>query len=105
MHPICYFRTDNIDVTGPFPAPRWINSYLDAEKRVDTAKHAELDEIEANLRILTSGKRLKLKDRRSRLHHDVKAAFRRAQEQGFSEAKRAAFIGPLTISQQNGHPF
>lgn len=105
MHPICYFRTDNIHVMGPFPAPDFTLRQLAAAARIDSAGHDELDDIAAALRVRDSGRRYNLKIRRARLHHAVAAIRRRAQEHGFNRAKRAAFIGPLTIAQKNGHPF
>ena len=106
MHPMCYFRTDNIQVMGPFPASEWATKQLSIETEIDTARHARLDEICEHLGIRDHrGPRYPLKIRRIRLHHHMAAVRRRAQEGAFVTARRAAFIGPLTIAQQNGHPF
>jgi len=106
MHPICYFRTDNIQVMGPFPAPSYLRRYLEVADRINTAKHAELDELEIIFyRRKFTGRRQTIQARRNGLRETIYSQCWIAQKRGFDDARRAAFIGPLTVSQQNGHPF
>ena len=106
MHPICYFRTDNISVNGPFPISSRTQFELDLCAEAQNASHARIDEINELLyRLPTRGKRSLLKYRRESFIHNANSIRRRAQKNAFIIAKREAFIGPLTISQKNGHPF
>ena len=106
MHPMCYFRIDNIQVMGPFPAGEWATRQLAFEPEIATAGHARLDEINERLGIrYHRGPRHTLKVRRAQLGHHMEYLRRRVQMGAFLTARRAAFIGPLTIAQQNGHPF
>ena len=109
MHPSCYFRTDNIEVMGPFRVTGPVLKFCAVECEIASAGHARLYEIETmfnlTMRGTRRGTRPTLKIRRMRLIHDIDSARRRAQRIAFTQARRDRFIGPLTIHQANGHPF
>jgi len=106
MHHLCYFRTDNISVNGPFPINSRTQFELELCEEGQSASHARIDEINELLyRRPIHGKRDLLKYRRESFIHNANSIRRRAQENAFAIANREAFIGPLTIQQQNGHPF
>ena len=107
MHPQCYFRTENIPVMGPFQSSPWADKRLALEPEIATARHARLDEIEKeiSLRRQRTKKREKLATRRKILSRDMQAIREKVQRIGFQNARRAAFIGPLTPPMENGHPF
>lgn len=106
MHPMCYYRIDNIDVE-PQPPTSWEIRYREIIARVPAMRHAELDEIEDKYFHLRH--RVKRRDplvqRRASLIHFLQARIRSVQLGAIAEARRAKFIGPLTIQMQNGHPF
>lgn len=106
MHPLCYYRIDNIDV-DPQPPTRWEIEAREILARVPTMRHAEIDEIEdRHFRLRYRSKRREpLVQRRASLVHYLQARIRNAQLGAMNEARRAKFIGPLTIQMRNGHPF
>jgi len=111
MHPSCYFRTDNINATGPFlPGPHALRA-MDAVAGLDACRtHAQIDSIEEAVVRNSAAVRIRggkgtLACRKLRLRQIVDQVLRRSQEGGFASARRDAFIGPLTIQMQNGHPF
>lgn len=106
MHPLCYYRIDNIEVEPQQPTS-WELKALDILVRVPTMRHAELDEIEAQhfrLRLRTKRREV-LVQRRATVTHMLQASIRNSQVGAINAARRAKFIGPLTIQMQNGHPF
>jgi len=106
MHPLCYYRIDNIEVE-PQPPTKWELECHDLIARVPALRHAELDEIED--RIFRLRHRTKSRDvlvvRRAQLIQMLQHRIRRLQNGAMNEARRAKFIGPLTIQMRNGHPF
>jgi hypothetical protein len=114
MHPLCYFRTDNISVNGPFPINSRVQFELDLCEEGQNASHARIDEILELIHRRSiplrhgrdhRGNRQLLKARRKSFIYQADQIRRRAQEHAFRIAKRDAFIGPKTISMENGHPF
>ena len=105
MHQMCYYRIDNIEVE-PQPATKWELQYQEILGRVGKASHAELDKIVLeNFRIRLGGRREVLVQRRASIASMLQARIRNAQQGAVNAARRAKFIGPLTIPMQNGHPF
>ena len=105
MHPMCYYRIDNIEV-DPQPATKLEIQDRELIARVAVARHAELDEIVAKyLNIRLRGRREVLVQRRASLTYMLNGRIRQAQQSAINQARRAKFIGPLTIQMQNGHPF
>jgi hypothetical protein len=105
MHPMCYYRIDNIEV-GPQPVTEREIKAREILARVPTARHAELDQIVfENFRIRLGGGREVLIQRRASIARMLEARIRNYQESEINRARRAKFIGPLTIQMENGHPF
>lgn len=104
MHPICYFRIDNIEVDQPAVSDREI-MLRDLIPTVETARHAQLDAIEKRLYMRFGTKGKKLKFRRATLARYIECQIQNDRKSRLIHAKRDAFIGPLTIAMQNGHPF
>lgn len=110
MHALCYFRTDNIDITGPFPLPEYHSNIVEYLSELEQVKrHSQIDELEKkilrNSRIHTAGHKMTIRDRKIRIANKAASILRDVQDQAFRRAKREAFIGPLTIQMENGHPF
>jgi hypothetical protein len=106
MHPLCYYRIDNIDVE-PQPPSKWEIECQDLIARVPAMRHAELDEVEDQVFRLRhrTKRRDVLVQRRATLISMLHNRIRRLQIGAMNEARRARFIGPLTIQMRNGHPF
>ncbi len=106
MHPLCYYRIDNIDVE-PQPVTRWEIEAHEMLARVPAMRHAELDAVmSAKFNFRFANKRRDvLAVRRATLIQMLNARIRNAQQSAINTARRAKFIGPLTIQMQNGHPF
>jgi hypothetical protein len=71
-----------------------------------TATHAELDELHISLCLIPHrGRREKLADRRAFYAIRIARKIAIELEQIAIRAERAAFIGPRTTQDANGHPF
>ena len=105
MHPMCYYRIDNIEVE-PQPATRWELQYREILATVPTASHAVLDQIMTeHFRIRLGGRREVLVQRRATVTSMLEHRIRSAQQSAINAARRQRFVGPLTIQMANGHPF
>lgn len=105
MHQMCYYRIDNIEVE-PQPVTRREIQARELIARVATARHAELDQIMAeHFNVRLRGRRDVLVQRRASITSMLQSRIRNAQVGAINAARRAKFIGPLTIQMQNGHPF
>ena len=105
MHQMCYYRIDNIEVE-PQPPTQWELRYQDILATVARASHAELDQIMTeHFRITLRGRRQVLVQRRATVASMLQHRIRNAQVGAVNAARRAKFIGPLTIQMANGHPF
>ncbi len=105
MHQMCYYRIDNIEVEPQQPT-QWELRYQEILATVHNASHAELDQImRQHFRVRVKGRREVLVQRRSTVANMLQHRIRNAQEGAVNAARRAKFIGPLTIQMQNGHPF
>ena len=105
MHHMCYYRIDNIEVEPQTPT-QWELRYREILATVASASHAELDKIMTeHFRISLRGRREVLVQRRASITSLLQHRIRSAQQGAINTARRAKFIGPLTIQMQNGHPF
>ena len=106
MHQMCYYRIDNIEVE-PQPATQQEIRARELLACVPAMRHAELDAVMSahfNVRFATKRREV-LVQRRATLVHMLQARIRNAQSGAVDAARRAKFIGPLTIQMRNGHPF
>jgi hypothetical protein len=106
MHPLCYIKTDNIEVEVPEQTEQE-RKILSLLENVEKSSHADLDELFSILhpyRVMR-GNRDPLKYRRMHFINSVEAKVRVIQRSALAKARIDAFIGPLTIQQRNGHPF
>jgi len=105
MHQMCYYRIDNIEVE-PQPVTRWEIQCRNLLDIVPRASHAQLDEIMTEyFHIRVGGRREVLAQRRATVTSMLEHRIRNAQQAAINAARRAKFIGPLTIQMANGHPF
>ena len=87
-------------------------TYLDKLENVasiiPTATHAQLDELADDRMLFIPGwkaGRAKIADRRFGMLHLITRKIQNDHKQALLRQKRDAFIGPLTTTQRNGHPF
>lgn len=105
MHELCYVNLSAVEAEQPAPSSYELN-LVRILATVPTASHAEMDEIYKTVyRMQLRGKREKLAHRRSSLINMLEGRIRAAQRGALRHAKFNNFIGPLTVQQQNGHPF
>jgi hypothetical protein len=106
MHQLCYFNTSNIEITET-PATHPQEEQLAAVAlTVPTMRHADLDEFFKKFcNIWERGRRKLLVHRKQQATNTIKRQIENVRRNQINQAKRAAFIGPLTIQMRNGHPF
>lgn len=106
MHPLCYINLSNIEVDQP-PPSEYMLMLEDLILQVPTASHARIDEIYKsifNIRFATKRRNV-LVSRRAELISTLQRRIASQARALHYQARKAAFIGPLTIQQRNGHPF
>ena len=106
MHRLCYFNTSNIEITET-PATHPQEEKLAAVAlTVPKMRHAELDEFFKKFcNIRARGRRDLLVRRKQLATNAIKRQIENVRRNQINQAKRAAFVGPLTIQMRNGHPF
>lgn len=105
MHPLCYYRIDNIEVE-PQPPTKWEIETRATLATVPSASHAALDQILLQYyRVKLTGRREVLVQRRATVTNLLLARIRNLQRNEENRVRRERFIGPLTIQMANGHPF
>lgn len=105
MHPLCYINLSNIEVPQPAPSA-YMQKLEDLIHQVPSASHARIDEIYAEVfNVRFRGRREVLVQRRAELVRSLRQRINSQARALYQQAQKAAFIGPLTIQQRNGHPF
>jgi hypothetical protein len=106
-HPLCYFNTNNIEITETPPTHPYEEKLAAIIPTIPKMSHAELDKFEAKFCNIRGhrGRRDLLALRRNRAQHQLDNQIKNVRRGQINEFKRAAFIGPLTIQMRNGHPF
>lgn len=106
MHPLCYYRIDNIEAEQPAPS-KYMLELEQLILEIPTASHARLDEIWASVYNVRHqrGRRDVLVQRRAHLITSLRQRITSQARALHQRARMEKFIGPLTIQMQNGHPF
>jgi IS1 family transposase len=106
-HSLCYLNTSNIEITETPEIHPYEEKLAAIALTIPKMSHADLDELGSDLRnfLKHTGRRTLLVNRRNSAAVTIKRKIETIRKVQITTAKRAAFIGPLNIQMQNGHPF
>lgn len=107
MHSICYINVKGITLETEPELSKLELKLLAILETISKASHAGLDEIALKVfnHVELRSRRPKLDDRRKRYASRMHAQLELERENIIHNAKINKFIGPLTMAQENGHPF